>query len=206
MTIQFVYFDMGNVLLSFDYEISAKKMAEVCGATPQQCRAVAFDQSDLLRQFETGKISPSEFHARFSEVTGTTSDRDALLHAHSDMFALMAKTVRVLTQLKGVRRRTGLLSNTCADHFEFCKTRFGAIRDLFDVYVLSFEVGSMKPDAAIFDAAIDAAGVPAEQIFFTDDRAENVAAAKEKGIDAVQFTSANQLIEDLRMRNVAMNL
>lgn len=206
MTIDFFCFDMGNVLLSFDYDVAARQMSQICGAPPEKCRQVAFDESELLRDFETGRITAAEFHDRFSHITGTTSDRDALLHAHSDMFSIKPDTVRVLTQLKGVRRRTGLMSNTCSDHFEFCRERFGAIRDLFDVYVLSYEVGAMKPDRKIYDVAIEKAGVPAERIFYVDDREENIAGAREAGMDAVLFTGASRLIDDLRGRGVEMNL
>ncbi|MCA9266823.1 MAG: HAD family phosphatase [Planctomycetales bacterium] len=202
---EFFYFDMGNVLLSFDYDVAARNMAAVCGAPAALCREVGID-SDLLTQFETGKLTPAQFHEEFSRRTNTTSDRDALLHARSDMFQVMAPTIRVLVQLKGVRQRTGLLSNTSADHFELCRRRFAAIRDLFDVYVLSYEVGVMKPDDAIYTQAIAQAGAPAERIFYCDDREENVVAAQRHNIDAVLFTSADQLIRDLRERGVEMNI
>lgn len=202
---QFFYFDKGNVLLSFDYEVAARNMAAVCGATPAVCRQAAFE-SDLLPRFESGRISADEFHQQFSQATGTTSDRDALLRAHSQMFSLMHSTARILVQLKGVRRRIGLLSNTCIDHHEYCRERFTVIRELFDVYVLSYEIGVMKPDPAIFAAAIDRAGVAAEHIFYADDRQENVAAAREAGMDAVLFTDANQLLDDLRTRGVELNI
>ena len=45
----------------------------------------------------------------------------------------------------------------------------------------------MKPDRAIYDAAIERAGVAAHEVFFTDDRLENVEGARAVGIDAVQF-------------------
>ena len=76
----FFYFDMGNVLLSFDYDIAAARMAQVCGASPEVCRKVGYE-GELYLQMETGEISSEEFHQRFSEATGTTSDRDALLGA-----------------------------------------------------------------------------------------------------------------------------
>ncbi len=204
MVPEFYYFDMGNVLLSFDYDVAAEKMAQVCGVPAAKCREVGYGV-ELLTAFETGHITRDQFHARFSELTGSRSDCDALLAARCDMFHVMVPTIRIVTQLKGVRNRTGLLSNTSIDHFEFCRERFGAIRDLFDVYVLSYEARSMKPDRQIYEIAIDKAGVPAERIFYTDDRQENVDAAKTLGIDAVLFTDAKKLLHDLRARKVEIN-
>jgi FMN phosphatase YigB (HAD superfamily) len=68
--------------------------------------------------------------------------------------------------------------------------------------ILSYEVGSMKPDRAIYEAAIRRAGVAAHEVFFTDDRLENVEGALAAGIDAVQFVNADQLIADLQARGV----
>ena len=199
------YLDMGKMLLSFDYDIAARKMANVCGASAADCRKFAYE-GDLYLKMETGELSPEEFHTRFSEATGTTCDGKALMLARSDMFTLMIPTARIVTQLKGVRKRVGLLSNTSPDHFEFCREKFGVIGSLFDEYVLSYEVGAMKPDRKIYDVAIQKAGVPAERIFYVDDRQENVAGAKEIGIDAVLFTDAVQLLADLRNRGVELNL
>ena len=56
----------------------------------------------------------------------------------------------------------------------------------------------MKPDRAIYDAAIVRAGTSASEVFFVDDRAENVVGAQAAGLDAVQFIDAGQLAVDLR--------
>ena len=202
---EFFYFDMGNVLLSFDYDTATAKMAAVSGATPEACKQVGYE-GELFVKMETGEVSPNEFHKQFCAATGTTSDGDALLRARSDMFALIVPTARIVTQLKGVRKRVGLLSNTSPDHFEFCREEFGVIGNLFDVYVLSYEVGVMKPDPKIYEVAIERAGISPEQIFYVDDREENVSGAKDAGIDAVLFTGAGQLLADLRDRGVEINL
>jgi HAD superfamily hydrolase (TIGR01509 family) len=61
----------------------------------------------------------------------------------------------------------------------------------------------MKPDRGIYDTAIERAGVAAHEVFFTDDRPENIAGALAAGIDAVAFTSCDKLIAELRKRGVA---
>jgi HAD superfamily hydrolase (TIGR01509 family) len=77
---------------------------------------------------------------------------------------------------------------------------------LFPVHALSFRLGAMKPDRLAFERAAELAGVSPHEIFFTDDRAENVAAAREVGYDAVLFESVSQLNEALRQRGVRINL
>jgi HAD superfamily hydrolase (TIGR01509 family) len=72
----------------------------------------------------------------------------------------------------------------------------------FHDFVLSHEVKAMKPSPAIYREAIARAQCPPGECFFTDDIAAYVEAARAEGIDAVQFTSLEQLEEDLRLRGV----
>lgn len=60
----------------------------------------------------------------------------------------------------------------------------------------------MKPDRKIYQAAIERAAVAPENIFFLDDLPENVAGAREAGIDAVQFIDEQQLVADLAERDL----
>jgi putative hydrolase of the HAD superfamily len=68
--------------------------------------------------------------------------------------------------------------------------------------VLSYEVGAMKPAPEIYREAVAKAGCSPGEIFFTDDIAMNVEAAREHGIDAVQFQSLPQLEDDMRSRGI----
>jgi len=77
---------------------------------------------------------------------------------------------------------------------------------MFPVHALSYRLRAMKPEPAAYAGAARLAGVQPKQIFFTDDRPDNVAAARAAGWDAVQFESACQLNEELRQRGVALNL
>ena len=62
----------------------------------------------------------------------------------------------------------------------------------------------MKPDRAIYEIAAERAGASPSEVFFVDDRAENVVGAKAAGLDAVLFTDAEQLAADLRQRGVVV--
>ena len=99
------------------------------------------------------------------------------------------------------RYRLLLLSNTNAIHYEMLEANYPILRH-FEVRILSHEVGAMKPDPKIYRAAIAGAGCRPEEIFFTDDIAEFVEAARRQGIDAAQFSSLPQLERDLKARGI----
>jgi len=203
---RFVYFDLGNVLALFDRGIAARRMAEVAGITPEAALAAAID-SGLQARLERGEIDWGEFHRAFGAATASTSDAAALAEAASDMFSLNVAILPVIGALEKAGIRTGILSNTCAPHWEhILGRRFAVIPGRFSEIVLSHEVRAAKPDGEIYRIATARAGVPAAEIFFTDDLAENIDAARAAGWDAEVFVSAPGLADALWRRGVNLAL
>jgi putative hydrolase of the HAD superfamily len=203
MSPKFIYFDMGNVLLHFSHERQAEQIARLCGQNAAEIYRVLY-QDGLHWLAERGEAPPEAFHAQFCSRMGTKADRTAFEAASNDIFWPNTSIVPLVAQLRGGGYRLGVLSNTSQAHWEFCRRRF-RLMEMFHVYALSFDIGVMKPDAKIYSAAARLAGVQPAEIFFTDDRADNVAAAKAAGWDAVVFESTGQLSRELRQRGVLTN-
>jgi glucose-1-phosphatase len=197
---RFIYFDLGNVLLNFDHHRSARQMAEVAGIPEQLVWDVVFE-GDLLIEYECGAVTTREFYEAFLARTQSRADYSALLLAASDIFELNESIVPLLAELRDRGHRLGILSNTNEAHWNFVADgRFPLIHDFFELYALSYEMGSMKPDLAAYKIAAELAGVAPAEIFFTDDRLENVEAARQAAFDAVQFVGVEALREELRSR------
>ncbi|MBX3414674.1 MAG: HAD family phosphatase [Pirellulales bacterium] len=204
-TPKFFYFDLGNVLLYFSHQLMCRQMAEVAGATTERVWQLLFD-TDLERRLEQGTLSNEEFYETFCRETGTRADYDQLERAGSAIFELNAPVASIVAQLWQARYRLGLLSNTSESHFNyFASGRYPIVPGTFEVLALSFRIKAMKPDAEIYQAAAELAGVEPQEIFFVDDIADHVAGAREFGFDAVQYTTAHQLAKDLRARGVRLN-
>ncbi len=201
---RFLYFDLGNVLVTFDVGVMCRQMGAVAGIEPSRVMEAVFGQG-LLTRFETGRIATEEFYQEFCGATGTRPDRAALSHAASDIFHLRTSIIPVVAHLRQAGYRLGVLSNTCEIHWDYCRRRFRLLSDLFAVHALSFRIGAVKPNAAIFRAAATLAGVEPGEVFFTDDCPGHVAGARAAGWDAVQFTSTPQLVAELRARGLRFN-
>ena len=202
---EFIYFDLGNVLLYFDHENACRQMAEVADIDPAMVRRVVFD-SGLELRYEAGEISCREFYDEFCQATDTRPDYNVLERAGSAIFELNVSIVPVVAHLWEAGYRLGMLSNTSPCHYRyFADGRFRMIPEAFETIVLSYEVGVVKPDAKIFHAAIGRAGVPPERIFYVDDVSGHVDAARRQGIDAVQYTTTGDLVAELRRRGVRFN-
>lgn len=200
--IKFIFFDLGNVLLNFEHLRLVRQVSELADISQDDVEKVMFEPPhDIENRFERGELNSQQFHELFCQYTGSQVQQEDLMLAIADIFWLNTSIVHLVSQLRAINFPMGILSNTCEAHWNFANQRFAAVGQLFDHRVLSYEERSMKPDSNIYEAAIQLAiretGCESEEIFFTDDKQENVAAAIAAGMQAELFQSASQLSSSL---------
>lgn len=201
----FFYFDLGNVLLSFSHERMCQQMAAVAGVSAELVRHALFETPASGRsiqwRFERGDLNVLAVYDHFCETLGVEPNRDELFAAGRDIFTEIGDSIAIVEQLAAAGRRLGIMSNTNPLDWEFVTSgRYPFLNRAFEQYVLSYEVRSMKPEPGIYESAVALAGVEPGQVFFTDDRLENVEGALAAGLDAVLFTTPEKLREDLQQR------
>jgi FMN phosphatase YigB (HAD superfamily) len=203
--IQFVYFDLGNILWTFDEDRACQNAADLFGVEPQEIRKTVYD-SGLQSRFEHGRISPLGFMDELGNSIVSTknpANMQVVLDSLSDMFSPIEPMVSVVAAVRASQARIGILSNTCDAHWDWInRQQHPLMTGPFDAVVLSFEVNSMKPDDQIYRAAELAAGVPADRILFLDDKPENVHAAKMRGWQAEQCFGGPEAIAVLEKHGV----
>ncbi len=195
---KFIYFDLGKVLLSFSFERMCGLLGDAAGIAPQQVKDVL--GAGMQADYEAGKLDSRGFHEQFCRATGTRPEYDCFFRAFNEIFTPIVSMLPVVAELYKAGYRLGILSNTCECHWNYCLRRYVVLRDLFSVYALSYEIGELKPSAAIFCQAAELAGCRPEEIFYTDDIAGHVAGARSAGLDAVVYTSTAELVKELRAR------
>ncbi len=198
---EFLYFDLGNVLLLFDHSIACRGIAKLTGVSEDEVRRIIFDEG-LEHRYERGDVTSEEFYEHLCAATGCRPDAEAVYRAASDIFTVHEPVRPIVEHLHARGWPLGILSNTCECHWQFCLDRWPFLREQFGVHALSFELNRMKPEPEIYERAARLAGVPPEAIFFTDDRPENVEGAREAGFDAVLFESPQSLYRELVERGV----
>ncbi len=198
--IRTILFDLGNVIVPFDFKIGYSRMAALCDCPAAEI-PLRIRSTGLVQPFETGQISAERFVSEVSSVLGLKATYSEFCELWSCVFLpepLISE--RLLAGLRG-RHRLLLLSNTNPIHFSMIQTKHALLRH-FDDYVLSYEVGCAKPTPKIYQEALARAGCAAGECLFIDDLLVNVEAAREQGMDAVQFQSAAQLDHELRARGI----
>jgi putative hydrolase of the HAD superfamily len=199
--IRTVIFDLGRVIVPFDFERAWARIEAHGGvSTPEVRERIAAE--GLMQDFESGRIGPEAFFRRISGLCGLLVSFEIFREIWSSIFLPETLVSEAFITALKQKYRLVLLSNTNVLHFEMLRANYPLLRH-FDALVLSYEVGAMKPSAEIYRRAIEAAGCLPAECFFTDDIAAYVEGARAHGIDAVQFLNPAQLEEALRARGVA---
>lgn len=89
------------------------------------------------------------------------------------------------------------LTNWSAETFPMVRDTYPVFQE-FDGIVVSGEEHLLKPDAAIYKCLLERYDLQAEESLFVDDNADNVAGARNVGMKAIQFTSAEELERELK--------
>jgi glucose-1-phosphatase len=191
----FFFFDLGNVLVKFDHRLAVQQIAELSHSSLEQAQHVLFD-SGLQIRYETGLVTNDEFCDAVNEQLGAQLQNEDILNAVSAIFVPNDEILVVLQHIKSAGVGIGLLSNTCDAHWQWLlRQSWPMVQGWFDPIVLSYEIRSMKPDRAIYEYCERKCGFSGAQIFFTDDRADNIAAAEQIGWHTYQYGTPTELLQ-----------
>ncbi|MEW2358282.1 HAD family phosphatase [Spirillospora sp. NPDC029432] len=139
-----------------------------------------------------------ESAAYWADVAGRLgvrfADVPALVEADLDSWCdVDEEMVGLVTGLADRGRTIGLLSNIIGDLVPRFEALHGGWLDRFDARTYSCEIGVAKPDPEAYRICCERLGVPVEGTLFFDDSERNVRAAREAGMAAELFTSADQI-------------
>jgi len=175
--------DLGKVLIFFDNNIFFEKIAKNCPFTHEEIRELTFSHFYLVESFDRGEMSPEEFYRQVIQKLKARIDYDRFYSIYNDVFSLNPPVLQLMIRLKK-NYKIVMLSNTDVMRFDFIKKKFPEIM-IFDEYVLSYQVGFIKPHPQIYKEALKQAGVEAKECVFIDDREENIEEAARLGISGI---------------------
>ncbi len=189
-------FDMGGVVTNtFKMDSIYNKLNISKAVFMEICKS---GNNDIWHELETGIISSSEF---WNEYNNRIKGLKNAVSAQTDLFRLFfhptenLKTIELIKDLKA-KHRVVCGTNTIQSHWENHMER-GDYAYFHQTYA-SNKIGCAKPYPHFFELILEAEETAAENAFFTDDKAENVAAAASLGIHTELFTSAEELSQKWR--------
>ena len=195
-----IVLDLGNVVLHYDHGRSVKRIAQMVGRSEEEVESFVF--GDLKNDFNRGKISAKEFYCRVRDRFDLPICLDAFTQVWSDIFWENPDVVELLPALSK-KYPLYLLTNTDILHFKYILDNFDVIPRFRNVFA-SYQMGAAKPDREIFLRALQAIAQPASQVLYVDDEPAFVAAARDRGMQAIRYSPGIELRTELRAFNIQL--
>jgi putative hydrolase of the HAD superfamily len=193
--------DFGGVLTT-PLQEAMFRFAEQAGIEPQHLARAALggylgSEDSLVFGFETGAISQEDFTKAFAErlreESGIEVDPDSLIPRLFGGLELEETMFTAVERARAQGLKTGLLSNSWGTAL-YPRER---LEPIFDVQVISGEVGLRKPDPAIFELTTDRLGLPATECVFVDDHPGHLTSAAAAGWTTVLHRDPARTIAEL---------
>lgn len=185
--IKTVIFDIGGVLVDLYRERCIEAFRRIGYPRAEEMIGL-YCPSDTFMKLEKGEMSGEELAEFVRQDSGnpaiTYNDvRDAYV---AFLGEIPVKKLRMIRRLREAGYKTLALSNINEYVMPYLReVLFRAdgltMEDYFDHAFLSYEMGLLKPDPAIFEALIKESGINPEEALFIDDSERNIEAARALG-------------------------
>jgi putative hydrolase of the HAD superfamily len=197
-----VVFDYGEVLCHPADTVAMAQMAQGAGLTLEQFQALYWR---FREDYDRGVLDGPAYWQRVSGEAGRS-------WTPADVASLIAQDIALWTRLDermlawvgelvdgGVR--VALLSNMVREIGAHLRANF-LLLSRFTWVTLSCEVGSVKPEPAIYRHVLDGLGVPVSRALLVDDRLVNIEGAQALGMPGVLFRGYEALRREIDARFV----
>lgn len=174
-----VVFDLGKVLVDFDYGVAARALAARARVPAEEVQRL-IDQSPLLLTYERGQLATSAFFKEICAATGFCGSLEEFGRLFGDIFKPIDEMIALHAQLRNAGVPTWIFSNTSELAIAHIRKTFPFFSN-FDGYIYSFEERAMKPAPAIYEAVERRTGRLGDDLLYIDDRLENIEAGRQRG-------------------------
>ena len=195
MTIRAVYFDLGGVIARTEQLEPRTKLADSLGLTYADIDKLVFE-NESSKQASLGLITETQHWQNVARSLNLPETE--VEHLRTEFFAGDRIDLELVNLMRSLRPaiKVGLISNAWSELRAWISAQNFA--DAFDDMVISAEVGFAKPDARIYQTALqNLQALPAESVFL-DDMPRNVEAARKIGMHAIHFVQPGQAIAELK--------
>jgi HAD superfamily hydrolase (TIGR01509 family) len=182
-----VVFDLGKVLVDFDYSIAVRKIT--ARGTKDLAEITQFlMRSPMLIEYEIGLLTNHQFYEAICAATGFRGDFEEFANSFGDIFAPIEPMIQLQAALRARGVPTYIFSNTNDLAVSHIRRNFPFFNH-FDGYILSYEKRAMKPEPKIYEALEHESGRRGSELLYLDDRPENVEAGAARGWNVILHES-----------------
>jgi glucose-1-phosphatase len=176
MSIEALVFDIGNVLVPFDWQIFHRRLRADCPNLPTEAEK---QFREMMIRIEVGEMTGETFTEQAVRAIGFQGDHRTFLSIWNGIFSSNIPMEQTILALKE-RFPLFLLSNTSELHLAYLMQNWTVLQHFQDG-VYSFRARCAKPDRRIFETAIKQFGLRPESTVYIDDLPANVDSALNLG-------------------------
>jgi FMN phosphatase YigB (HAD superfamily) len=198
-----IIFDLGEVIIDLDSKRVIDQFQKYSDKSAEDIIRLISKSQDLI-DYEVGKMTDVEFCQVVNELLSIELSQASFEAIWNSFLGIIKLDKLHLMLALKEKFNVLILSNTNAIHQRAFDRRVGehipskTMADMVHTAYYSHELGLRKPDPHIYQKVIDLQNLnPAKTIFF-DDRLENITAAQDSGIQAIQVTYSDQILDQLR--------
>lgn len=174
-----IIFDLGKVLVDFDYAIATRKIAARSANPPENLHGF-LGNSPWLVEYESGRLTRQKFYETVRDAIGFRGEADEFGKVFAEIFSPITTMIELHAGLRERGLKTYIFSNTNDLAIEHIRRDFPFFAN-FDGYIFSYEIGAMKPLPKIYEAMETMCGRRGADLIYIDDRAENIEAGAARG-------------------------
>ncbi len=191
-----VVFDLGKVLLDFDYSIVVRRLAARSKASLEELDRLLLS-SPLLPAYERGEMTSAEFFTELAARARFDGSFEEFAGYFADIFTEIPPMISLHKGLRARGLPTYIFSNTNDLAIQHIRRNFPFF-GRFNGYVLSYEHRVMKPDAPIYDVVEQLAGARAADLLYLDDRPENIETGNRRGWQTILHRDPDETLSRIR--------
>lgn len=151
-------------------------------------------KEEYMTPADTGEYTEAELFSALSKLSGEVPEE---IESDFSRRAVIDREMTALIEELGKSYKIALLSNASGSWLKKIIYKNGLDR-LFDVKIISSELGIAKPNGRIFETALSLLGVKSDEAIFVDDNQRNVDGASNVGILGLLYANIPQLKEQLK--------
>ncbi|MDR1144656.1 MAG: HAD family phosphatase [Verrucomicrobiales bacterium] len=185
MKISTLFFDLGKVLVDYDFNIALGRVAARSPLDLTRLQDRAYADFPLIDDYESGRVTTPRFFAAMKEHFRFDGSAAELELIWCDVFTPLDRHIQYARAL-AEHYPLAIISNTSDAHIRFLEERhdfFG----LFQKRIYSHQVGHMKPSAEIYQIALAEMGGVREESLLIDDLETNILGAAKLGWQTIHL-------------------
>ena len=198
MSIKAVFFDLGGVILRTEHQAPRQKLAEHFNMDYDDIEKIVFGggPNGSASRASVGEITEEgHWHNVAKMLKQPVSEYERI---RDEFFAGDVIDRNILDFLRSIKptHKVGLISNAWSGLRDYIfREKFD---DAFHRMIISAEVGVAKPEAKIYQIALEQFEVSPSEAVFVDDVVENIEACEKIGMKGVHFKDAESALQQVR--------